>query len=172
MPLYDLMYIVKPFVRRRELADILMRTGRYVFANGGVVTKVESFGCRDLAYDFKVQGETFDEVRPRASPSRRISVLANPATCMCTRGLERVAGLSESDQSVRMRTELPHCNRLMPPTWVGAVLACGARLFSVHLPRPGFHHPLVYYTLPRSPRGRVVGSAVDASQPWRETLQR
>jgi ribosomal protein S6 len=63
MPLYDLMYIVKPYVRRRELADILMRTGRYVFAQGGVVTKVESFGSRELAYDFKVQGETFEEVR-------------------------------------------------------------------------------------------------------------
>lgn len=89
MPLYDLMYIVKPYVRRRELADILMRTGRYVFANGGVVTKVENFGCRELAYDFKVQGETFDEARPCASPSRSLQRREPFNPCLCIRGSER-----------------------------------------------------------------------------------
>jgi hypothetical protein len=113
MPLYDLMYIVKPYVRRRELADILMRTGRYVFANGGVVTKVESFGCRDLAYDFKVHGERFDEARPRASSSRSLQ-RRDHSTLRVHPGL-RETGASGSGElsmsAIRMRTGIVRCSR-------------------------------------------------------------
>ena len=63
MPLYDLMYVIKPVVPRQQVVEILKRTGEYVIKSGGVVTEVTSYGTRELAYDFKLQGEKYSEVR-------------------------------------------------------------------------------------------------------------
>mmetsp|Transcript_51106 Transcript_51106/g.95216 ORF Transcript_51106/g.95216 Transcript_51106/m.95216 type:complete len:147 (-) Transcript_51106:128-568(-) len=77
MPLYDLMYMIHPAATRQEVVNIVKRTGEYVSRSGGVVTAVTSYGTRDLAYKFKLKGESSYSSRAHVM---QLSFLVGPKT--------------------------------------------------------------------------------------------
>ena len=63
MPLYELFALAKPALAQPQLAEIIKAASQAVFAQGGVLTDIKSFGQRPLAYDIRKPGEKYSEVR-------------------------------------------------------------------------------------------------------------
>lgn len=62
MPLYELLCLARPLLPKEDLARMIQKVGSMVYAKGGVITNVQSFGEQNLAYKIKgVQGK-YDKV--------------------------------------------------------------------------------------------------------------
>ncbi|KAL0550117.1 hypothetical protein IC582_014616 [Cucumis melo] len=53
MPLYDVMLLMKPHVKKEALLDLVARVGKHVFRRNGVVCDIKSFGVVQLGYGIK-----------------------------------------------------------------------------------------------------------------------
>ncbi|KGN56093.1 uncharacterized protein LOC101218568 [Cucumis sativus] len=53
MPLYDVMFLMKPHVKKEALLDLVARVGKHVFRRNGVVCDIKSFGVVQLGYGIK-----------------------------------------------------------------------------------------------------------------------
>lgn len=62
MPLYELFCLAQPQLRKSQLAEIMRKAGVVVFDKGGVVTNIQSFGDRPLAYDIRKPTGKYSEV--------------------------------------------------------------------------------------------------------------
>ncbi|PNH12878.1 30S ribosomal protein S6 [Tetrabaena socialis] len=60
MPLYELLCLVKPAVRRQEMVTLVRALGDAVYRNGGFVTQLKSYGEQHLAYDLRRPFEKYD----------------------------------------------------------------------------------------------------------------
>lgn len=61
MPLYELMYMVKPAVNLGQLFDLTRKAGKEIIQRGGVLTQITSYGCPALAYPIKKPGARYEE---------------------------------------------------------------------------------------------------------------
>ncbi|KAK3245396.1 28S ribosomal protein S6, mitochondrial [Cymbomonas tetramitiformis] len=61
MPLYELMYMVKPAVKLPQLFEFARQAGKEVISKGGVITKITSYGRPALAYPIKKPGARYEE---------------------------------------------------------------------------------------------------------------
>lgn len=64
MPLYELFCLARPQLQATQSADILRKAAQAIFAGGGVLTDIKSFGKRPLAYKVSgaLAGEKHSEV--------------------------------------------------------------------------------------------------------------
>eukprot|EP00882_Tetradesmus_deserticola_P012043 GHRQ01012755.1.p1 GENE.GHRQ01012755.1~~GHRQ01012755.1.p1 ORF type:complete len:133 (+),score=43.70 GHRQ01012755.1:478-876(+) len=63
MPLYELLCLARPLLRKDELGRMIQKVGSLVHSKGGVITNVNSYGEQNLAYKIKgVQGK-FDKAQ-------------------------------------------------------------------------------------------------------------
>jgi small subunit ribosomal protein S6 len=62
MPLYEFVCLAKPALPRASLAKMMARTGEIVMDDGGIITKILSYGEQSLAYDIRKPFVKFDKV--------------------------------------------------------------------------------------------------------------
>lgn len=62
MPAYELFCLARPGLPLKSLAAVIEKSGKAVFANSGVLTDIQSFGDRELAYPIRKAGNRFAEV--------------------------------------------------------------------------------------------------------------
>ncbi|KAK9804428.1 hypothetical protein WJX72_012124 [[Myrmecia] bisecta] len=75
MPLYELFCLARPALPRAALAEVIEAAGRAVFAKGGVVTDIKSYGDRKLAYEIRKPGAKYEQ-----AAMWQLSFMAHPGT--------------------------------------------------------------------------------------------
>ncbi len=65
MPLYELFCLARPQLQLAQSAELLRKTANAIFAGGGVLTDLKSFGVRPTAY--KVSGALAGEKHTEVS---------------------------------------------------------------------------------------------------------
>ncbi|DBB12331.1 TPA: 28S ribosomal protein S6, mitochondrial [Trebouxia sp. C0006] len=77
MPVYELFCLARPQITKKSLAAVIKTASNAVFSNSGVMTDIQSYGNRDLAYPIRKAGSKYNEaemwqmnflVRPAALP--------------------------------------------------------------------------------------------------------
>ncbi|KAL8207755.1 hypothetical protein R6Q57_007167 [Mikania cordata] len=53
MPLYDCMLLLKPFVHKESIMELVSRVGKHVYRRNGVLTELKSLGTVQLGYGIK-----------------------------------------------------------------------------------------------------------------------
>lgn len=62
MPVYELFCLARPQITKESLAAVIRTASNAVFSNAGVMTDIQSYGNRDLAYPIRKAGSKHTEV--------------------------------------------------------------------------------------------------------------
>jgi ribosomal protein S6 len=62
MPVYELFCLARPQITKESLAAVIRTASNAVFSNSGVMTDIQSYGNRDLAYPIRKAGSKYTEV--------------------------------------------------------------------------------------------------------------
>ncbi|KAL3136693.1 28S ribosomal protein S6, mitochondrial [Trebouxia sp. C0009 RCD-2024] len=77
MPVYELFCLARPQLAKEQLASLIKTACTSVFTNNGVLTEVQSYDLRDLAYPIRKAGSKYEQammwqmqflVKPEALP--------------------------------------------------------------------------------------------------------
>lgn len=62
MPVYELFCLARPQLAKEQLASLIKTACTSVFTNNGVLTEVQSYDLRDLAYPIRKAGSKYEQV--------------------------------------------------------------------------------------------------------------
>ena len=62
MPVYELFCLARPQLPKEQLASVIKTACTSVFSNNGVLTEVQSYDLRDLAYPIRKAGSKYEQV--------------------------------------------------------------------------------------------------------------
>ncbi len=62
MPVYELFCLARPQITKESLAAVIKTASNAVFKSFGVMTDIQSYGNRDLAYPIRKAGSKYTEV--------------------------------------------------------------------------------------------------------------
>ena len=62
MPVYELFCLARPQITKESLAAVIRTASNAVFSKSGVMTDIQSYGNRDLAYPIRKAGSKYTQV--------------------------------------------------------------------------------------------------------------
>lgn len=62
MPVYELFCLARPQITKGSLAAVIKTASNAVYSNSGVMTDIQSYGNRELAYPIRKAGSKYTEV--------------------------------------------------------------------------------------------------------------